>query len=354
MTPDRPRILVVKLSAIGDVVHTLPAVQLLRKALPDAHIGWVAHPASASLLEGHPAIDELIPLPRRPSQYGEAGGFFHLVKQLRSDKPGWDYAIDFHGLTKSGIVALLSGARERIGFAHRGSRELNPLFINNRVATGARSVIRMNIELLSALGISIDGPATATFPDTAEHAATIQKWRSENGLGDERFLILDPFAGWKTKLWPDDHWIQTARLAAQEMNLRSMIFSGPGERDHAVSLAQKIDGAVVAPETTLLQYVALLRQCARAKIAADTGPMHIAAAVGVPVVGLYGPSDPARNGPHFTGARYKLLQDESQPCANTFNRRCSYHKPGDCMATLSPDMVVRALQELLLPGHQQP
>ncbi len=353
MTPERPRILIVKLSAVGDIVHTLPAVQLLRKALPHAHIGWVAHPGPASLLKGHPAIDELILLPRRPSQYGQAGGLFNLVKQLRSDKPGWDYAIDFHGLTKSGIVALLSGARERIGFAHRGSRELNPLFINNRVATGARSVIRMNIELLTALGISAEGPATATFPDTAEHAAYIQNWRRENGLASERFLIIDPFAGWKTKLWPDDHWIETARQAVRELNLRPMIFSGPTEHEHAAALTRQIDGAILAPETTLLQYVALLRQCARAMIAADTGPMHIAAAVGVPIVGLYGPSDPARNGPHFTGAKYKLLQDESQPCANTFARRCPHHEAGQCMATLTPELVIKALQDLLMPDHLQ-
>lgn len=350
MNSRKPRILIVKLGAVGDVVHTLPALRALRQALPEAHIGWVAHPGPAGLLEGHPALDELILLPRRPSQYGGVTGFRQLLRQIRSARPGWDYAIDFQGLTKSGLVALLSGARERVGFAHSGSRELNPLFINNRVATGARSVIRMNMELLTALGVSPEGAATASYPDGAEHATYIREWREGKGLGDERFLVIDPFAGWETKLWPAEHWAETARRATEELGLRPLIFYGPGEKDHAAELAGQMDGAVLAPETTLLQYVALLRQCARAIIAADTGPMHIAASLGVPAVALFGPSDPARNGPHFTGARYKILQDPSQPCANTFARRCQYHDKAQCMATITPDMALAALSELLNGG----
>lgn len=344
---EKPRILIVKLGAVGDVVHTLPAVRALRKHLPEAHIGWVAHPGPAGLLKGHPSIDELILLPRRPSQYGGWAGFRRLVKQVRSDAPGWDYAIDFQGLTKSGIVALASGARERVGFAHRGSRELNPLFINHRVATGARSVIRMNMELVSVLGVPPDGPAVAVYPDTAEHAAYIQQWRAQAGVDGERLLVLDPFAGWQTKLWPPDHWIETARRAHQKTGLRSLVFYGPAEREHAAELVKEIPGAVLAPETDLLQYVALLRQCAAAIVAADTGPMHMAASLGIPAVALYGPSDPARNGPFFENARFEILQDATQPCANTFWRKCPHHGPGECMATLLPKAVVDALERLL-------
>jgi len=342
-----PRVLIVKLGAVGDVVHTLPALHALRQHLPAAHIGWVAHPGPASLLHGHPAIDELILLPHRPSQYPEAGGFFHLVKQLRSSAPGWDWAIDFQGLTKSGIVALLSGARERVGFAGRNSREINPLLINHRIQTTAASVIRMNMELLAPLGVPADGPAMVRYPDSIEHAEYIRQWRSSQGISGERFLFLDPFAGWQTKLWPADHWTQTARLAREKFGLRSLIFFGPNEAEAAATLATKIPDAVVAPETNLLQYVALLRQCAAAMVAADTGPMHIAASLEIPTVALFGPSNPARNGPHFTSARFVTLQDESQPCANTFARRCPYHAPGECMATLSPEMAGAALEGLL-------
>ncbi len=106
-------------------------------------------------------------------------------------------------------------------------------------------------------------------------------------------------------------------------------------------------GAVVAPSTTLREYAALLQSHAGAMVAADTGPMHIAAAAGVPVVALFGPSDSRRNAPAFEGSRYKLLQDFKQPCATTNVRTCKYHPPGKCMGTLTPDQVITALEELL-------
>jgi heptosyltransferase-1 len=241
----------------------------------------------------------------------------------------------------------MSGARERIGFAGKNSRELNPLFINHRVKPGARSVIRMNMELLAPLGVPADAPAIAVYPDTARDAADIRDWRANSSLGAERFLILDPFAGWETKLWPAENWIETARLANEKLGLRSMVFYGPGEIDHARQLSKKMPGAILSMETTLLQYVALLRQCAAAMVGGDTGPMHIAASLGVPTVALYGPSDPARNGPWFTGAKFTTLQDETQPCANTFARKCPHHQPGHCMDTLTPQMVVNSLSQLL-------
>lgn len=343
----KPRILIVKLSAVGDVVHTLPALHALRTHLPAAHIGWVAHPGPANLLEGHPELDELILLPRRPSQYGGLAGFRSLLANLRSDAAGWDYAVDFQGLTKSGLVTLFSGATERVGFGDKNSREINPLLINHRIRTRNRQVIQMNMELLAPLGVPPDTPACAVFPENDEDTRYINRWLASAGLVGERFLILDPFAGWETKLWPTENWLETARLARETRGLRSIIFHGPEERSHAAHLVGKIPGAVLPPETSLRQYVALLRQCAAAMVAADTGPMHIAAALGVPVVALYGPSDRHRNSPTFNDARFIALQDDAQPCAHTFSRRCKFHEPGQCMATLTPEMVIESLEELL-------
>jgi ADP-heptose:LPS heptosyltransferase len=332
---------------VGDVVHTLPALHALRQHLPDAHIGWVAHPGPANLLEGHPEVDELILLPRRPGQYGGWSGFQKLVREIRSDSPGWDWAIDFQGLTKSGLVSLVSGARERVGFADKNSRELNPLFINHRVPTKSGQVIHKNLELLTPFNVPPDIPATAILPCTQEDTAYINRWLVTSGLMGQRFLVLDPFAGWESKLWPVNHWIQTAHMAKQKFGLRPLVFHGPEERGRAGQLVEKIDGAVLTPETTLRQYVALLRQCAAAMVAADTGPMHIAASQGVPVVALYGPSDRHRNSPVFSGARFETLQDDTQPCAGTFVRQCKHHEGGQCMATLMPEKVVEALERLL-------
>lgn len=343
----KPRILIVKLSAVGDVVHALPALHALRRHLPNAHIGWVAHPGPANLLEGHPEIDELILLPRRPSQYGGWKGFARLVRDLRSDKPGWDWAFDMQGLTKSGLVALISGARERVGFGDKNSRELNPLLINHRIPTISRQVIQKNIELLQPLGVPPDQPAEAILPCSPEDTDYVNRWLVNAGLLGQRLLVLDPFAGWETKLWPVGHWTALAATARDTLGLRPLIFHGPEERPRAAQLVEMIPGAVLPPETTLRQYVALLRQCAAAMVAADTGPMHIAASQGVPVVALYGPSDPDRNSPVFANARFTTLQDETQPCAGTFARKCPHHEPGQCMATLSPDMVLEALTALL-------
>lgn len=342
----KPRILIVKLSAVGDVVHTLPALHALRAHLPHAHIGWVAHPGPANLLEGHPELDELILLPRRPAQYGGFSGFKELVRKLKSDSAGWDWAIDFQGLTKSGLVALISGATERVGFGNKWSRELNPLLINHRVNTKSPQVIQMNMELLGPLGVPANSPAQAVLPCTDEDSEYIKRWLASAGLVGERFLILDPFAGWETKLWPVNHWIETARLAREKLRLRSIIFHGPEERSRAAQLVAKIPGAMLPPETTLRQYVALLQQCAAAMVAADTGPMHIAAALRVPVVALYGPSDRHRNSPTFEGARFVTLQDDTQPCAGTFARKCKYHESGQCMTTLEPETVVENMQKI--------
>ncbi len=346
-TSRKPRILIVKLSAVGDVVHTLPALHALRRHLPNAHIGWVAHPGPANLLEGHPEIDELILLPRRPAQYGGLSGFRSLVKKLKSDGAGWDWAIDFQGLTKSGLVALISGATERVGFGNKASRELNSLLINHRVFTKSSQVIQMNMELLKPLGVPSNTPADAIFPCTDEDNDYIRRWLASAGLVGERFLILDPFAGWETKLWPVSHWTETARLAREKLGLRSIIFHGPEERTRAAQLLATIPGSVLPPETSLRQYVALLCQSATAMVAADTGPMHIAAALGIPVVALYGPSDRHRNSPVFARARFVTLQDDAQPCAGTFARRCAHHESGQCMATLTPEMVAEALSDVL-------
>lgn len=342
----RPRILIVKLSAVGDVVHALPALHALRAHLPQAYIGWVAHPGPANLLEGHPDLDELILLPRRPRQYGGWAGFRRLVRTLRAGK--WDYAIDFQGLTKSGLVAMFSGAPERVGFQGSASRELNALLINQRVPVPVEQVIRMNMRLLAPWRIPTDGPAVATLPVTPEDSEYIAKWLEAEGIRGERFVILDPFAGWESKLWPVTHWIETARLVREKFGLRAVIFHGPDERSRATQLAEKIPGSVLPPQTTLRQYVALLQQCAAAMVAADTGPMHIAASQGVPVVALYGPSDRQRNSPVFEDARFVALQDDTQPCAGTFARKCPHHEPGQCMATLTPEMVVEGLTGLLL------
>lgn len=342
------RILIVKLSAVGDVVHALPVLHALRTAMPDAHIAWAVHPGPANLLEGHPELDELVVLPRRP--WGpKSPPPREILRRLRAGGP-WDAAIDLQGLAKSGIVTLASGARRRVGFAGPASREGNALFMNARVRPATTPVITMNLELLAPLGIdtaAATAAPVAVLHTTADDERHVAAWADAHNPAGERLLVIDPFAGWETKLWPKERWVQLAARARDALGLRPVIFFGPGERDHAESLAREMGAAgadaLTAPPTTLRQYSALLKHHAAAMVGADTGPMHMAAAAGVPTVAIFGPSCSRRNAPVFAGARFEVLQDWSQPCAGTFTRKCPHHAPGMCQQGVSVDEVFAAL-----------
>ncbi len=343
------RVLVVKLSAVGDVVHVLPALSALRRALPDAYIGWVAHPGPANLLEGHPQIDRLFKLPR-PKTFREGVlGLRALRCELRAAGL-WDVAIDFQGLTKSGLVAWLSGARRRLGFAGAASRELNALFMTERVQPTRVPVIEMNLELVAALGCDVKDATPSIVCHEADEQF-VARWAQEHGYSGRRFIVLDAFAGWPSKRWRFERWAAVAKAIYEFHALETLVFFGPGERPEAEHLADLLRATgvptVVAPATTLRQYVALLKHHATLFLGGDTGPMHIAAALGVPTVALFGSSDSRRNAPVFSGARFVVLQDFSQPCAGTFWRKCRFHPPGACLDGISVEEVVSAAEKLL-------
>lgn len=346
--PAPQRILIVKLSAVGDVVHTLPALNALRQQFPNAHIGWAVQRGAHNLLEGHPQIDELIILPRRLKSADGRMSLSDLRRMLRGTG-GWDVAIDFQGLTKSGVAACLSGAPTRIGLGNKWSRELNRVFMTRRVNATAMPVIQMNLELLAPL-MPVPEEATAILHTAPADEEKIRQWIASTQVQGKRWLVLDPFAGWESKLWPQEHWVEVAAAAMDRFNLLPMVFFGPGEEQNARDLLDQIMlraiDSTMAPQTSLREYVALLRQCAAAFVGADTGPMHIAAAAGVPTVAMFGPSDSRRNAPTFTNANYRTLQDFSQPCAGTFTRNCKFHAKGECMRPIQPEQVLTALEEI--------
>lgn len=347
------KIVIVKLSAVGDVVHALPVLHALRAARPDAYIAWAVQPGAANLLEGHPELNEVIVLPRNIKSFA---GLREAAGMLRRD---WDYSIDLQGLTKSGLAAYVSGARIRIGFRGAACRELNMFFNNTRILPSATNVIHMNLELLREFGIVVP-PAVAILHSTPDDDERIAGWAREVGIrkrdsNDRKLLLLDPFAGWPSKLWERHNWVNLAINAQRQLSLRPVVFWGPREEENAQTLAQAIREAggdpLVVPTLTLREYVALARDYVSAVVAGDTGPMHIAAALGIPCVALYGPSDSRRNSPDFANARYRALQDFSQPCAGTFTRKCAHHAPGQCMSTISVDSVVETLTALLHVGE---
>ncbi|HEY1786359.1 MAG TPA: glycosyltransferase family 9 protein [Pirellulales bacterium] len=303
-----PRFLIVRLSAIGDVIHGLPVLTTLRAAWPQAFIAWVVEGRAAELLAGHPALDVVVNVKRgwlkRPSSV------LDLRSRLRSLDV--DVAIDLQGLTKSAVAARLSGARRRIGFGGVDGREISPWLNNVRISAAATHVIDRNLELLRPLGIQADpaGSHDATelfnLPETRESVAT-----ATNLLNADpalvNFALVNPGAGWPSKLWPPDRFGAVAEYLGRRHRLSSLVvWAGEKEHGWAVEIVDRSGGhARLAPATTLCELAALARR-ATLFVSADTGPLHLAVAVGTPSIGLFGPMPAERNGPY--GPAHLALQ----------------------------------------------
>ncbi len=358
-----PRILLVRLSAIGDCLHALPVATALRLAHPDAFIGWAIQEPAATLLRGAPAIDRFHIYPRRAGGFAnQVASLARLRRELRDCR--YDTAIDVQGLTKSGLVAWLSGARQRIGFGGGrtlGSRELNFLFLNRRFEVDAlvAHVVDRNLALLEAAGIApgVEGAPTWQLPDYAEPATL--SFLKQHGLGAGSYVVTAPGTTWGTKHWPVDHFAAAARDISRATRLPNVVvWAGDQERQAAERIVSANDtddsgrsgGAVLAPPTDLRELATLIQNAALF-VGCDSGPAHLAAALDTPCVSVFGPTDPARNGPYGARSRSVRLEPplDCQPC---WRRTCSR---GDhaCMERLDPDQVVAACLEQAAPGDGQ-
>jgi heptosyltransferase-1 len=289
------RFLISRLSAIGDCIHSAPVLCALREAYPTAFIAWVVEGRNGELLRGHPALDELIVVKR--GWLKSFSAVRALRRQLRDLR--FDVAIDTQGLTKSAMVSWLSGAKTRIGYGGVDGREFSRWMNNVLITPRSTHVVDRNLELLRAL--EIERPNIRfDLPEFAEDAAAaIQMMAACNG---KRFAIINPGAGWPSKLWPRDRFAAVAKHLGQQHNLISIVVWAPGiEQTWAAEIAAASAGhAIVCPPTTLSQLAALCRH-AELFVSSDTGPLHIAAAVGTPCVGLFGPMPAERNGPYGSG-----------------------------------------------------
>jgi lipopolysaccharide heptosyltransferase I len=289
-------IVVVKLSAIGDVLHGVPAAVALKRALPDTRIGWAVEGRAADVLAGHPAIDHIFRLPRGWLKSPRA--VLTLRRQLRAFRP--DVTLDLQGLLKSGIAAWLSGATVRIGPARPDAREGSWLAATHRVPLRATHVVERNCELLAPLGIHAQ-PVDFAMPHWPVSRLRMQQWLGSQRL-PQRPVILNPGAGWKSKLWPLDRFAAAARgIRRLHGQPAIVVWGGDAERTAAERIvADAAGGAIMAPATSL-QDLGELCRLAGLFISSDTGPLHLAAAVGTPCVGLFGPVPAGRNGPYGPG-----------------------------------------------------
>jgi heptosyltransferase-1 len=291
---DAPRsFVIVRLSAIGDVLHAVPAAVTLKKAFPRARIGWAVEGRAADVLAGHPAVDHLFRLPRGWLKSPQA--VLALRKQMRAFDA--DVAIDMQGLLKSAVATLLSGAAVRIGYARPAAREFAWCAYTHAITASAPHIIERHCELLAPLGVT-SRLIEFDMPRWPVSRGRIRDWLTSSRIVGP-FAIINPGAGWASKVWPVDRFAAVARGLHARHGLRSVVaWAGPKEQDDAERIVAGADGcAVVAPVTTL-QDLGELCRTARLFISSDTGPLHLAAAVGTPCVGLFGPVPARRNGPY--------------------------------------------------------
>ena len=327
------RILIVRLGSLGDLIHTLPAVAALRRAHPAATIDWLIDAPHRELIELVPVVSSLVVLPDRTAR-----AWLQVRRQLRGRE--YDVAIDFQGLLKSAALARLSGARRVLGFDRASLREGTAApFYTERVAGGEGGhVIHKNLRLAGAAGAVSDGLEFPIASVTSIAGATIA---SASG---GRYALINPGAAWPNKRWPPDRFGAVAEHLRRRHDLTPVILWGPGEQDVAEAvLAASNETAVIAPATRLPDLIAAARG-ARLMVSGDTGPLHIAAAVDAPVVALFGPTDPRRNGP-WREADISIARHDACDCH--YERRCRRDDRGWCLASITAADVIAAIDRRL-------
>jgi heptosyltransferase-1 len=322
------RFLVVRLTALGDILHTLPAVAALRAAHRNARIDWVVERKWAPVLDGSSAISEVIPFDR--------GSVFRALQCVGRLKRGnYTCAIDFQGLYKSSVLAMLSAAPRRIGFERRWAREAGAaLLYTERVTPTGRHVAELNYSLAEKAGAL--RPAEPGYPlrVPAGGAASVRARLAERGIGE--YIVVGPGGSWRAKCWPAERYGAFCREFEKRSGLRAVVIHGPGEEAFAEETCRSASPATpIVMATTIEELMGLLAH-ARCVVAADSGPLHLAAALGVPVVGLYGPTDPVRNGPFAPGA---VIVSEATPEEISYKRRASY---SPAMLRITVDQVLDA------------
>ena len=338
-----PRILIVRLSALGDVIHGLPVACALREAFPNATLGWVAEGRTGDLLEGHPALDHLIRVPRRWLKSPRA--VLDLRRRLRALR--FDVTVDLQCLTKSAIAARLSGAPRRIGKAGADGRELSKWFNNELTNVGGRHVIDHYLELLRPLGI--ESPTVRfDLPERAADANMAEDFLRAQGLTRGGFAVLNPGAGWPSKIWPADRYGEVARRLRREYGVASVaVWGGATEEPLAQAIVDASDGAArLAPPTTVAELGALCRRAALL-LGSDTGPMHLAVAVGTPTISMHGPSQAEWCGAY--GPQNIRLQVRYEEGSAQERRRAD----DAAMRAITIDMAYHACRRLLGRGGQR-
>jgi heptosyltransferase-1 len=286
-----PRFLVVRLGSLGDILHTFPAVAALREYSPEARIVWLTHPRWAFLVESSGLTSEIWSVETRAMS-----SLREVIGRLR--KESWGAAIDYQGLWKSAMLPFFGGVKRRIGFSSVTIREFGvPILYTERVRTGKAHVAEQNGDLSLRAGARQGTGRVSLHIPEPDRASVCSHLRAQ---GLERYIVLSPGGGWRSKCWPAERFGALSRKL-RGVGLRCVVNAGPGDDDLTAALVGSSgDAEPWVYRGNLGELMALLRGAA-CVVGADTGPVHLAAALDAPVVALFGPTDPARNGPYSSG-----------------------------------------------------
>jgi len=301
---------------MGDILHALPAVRALKLGRPDVPLAWIVEPKWAPLLEGNPFVDRVLLL-RRDSLAGLAAS----LRALR--ETSYEFAVDFQGLLKSALVAAAARPARIYGFDAGQVRERAAAIVyRHKISSSAAHVVDRNLDLAAAAGAVCDGPPVFPLPPGFP----------EGDLPAGEFVLASPLAGWASKQWPLTHYRALAARLQGELGIRLVLNGPPG------AVWGKIDPAV-AHYSGLPGLIHATRRAA-AVLGVDSGPLHLAAALARPGVAIFGPTDPARNGPY--GGSLKVLRNTA--AVTSYQRRASLD---ESMRNISPDEVFEALRPAL-------
>ncbi|MGD9849871.1 MAG: glycosyltransferase family 9 protein [Nitrospirales bacterium] len=351
-------VLVLKSSSLGDIIHTLPAISAFRKQWPGARITWLVKHSWAGILEGNPDIDSIWPVDFSFRSWPA------LIRRLRQG--GYDLVLDFQGLFRSGLMSWLSGAPRRIGFA--GAREGAPLFYTDHIdlvelkgapwRLGEMHAVDRNLAIIRYLGAD-SSRYTWYFPDEPADQVVVRKLLQDAEVDEQDYLVaLAPWSRAALKCWPLDRFVELSRLLITEGKIRPVLIGGSQDIGRA-SVFRDLEGQGLlncVGKVSLRQLPVLLRQV-RALIGNDSAPLHLAAGLGIPVVGLYGPTQPKATGPYPLDGH--ITVQSALPCIPCGQQTCRQPRYQECLQTIGVMEVFKRLccelpsfpiQGLGLPG----
>ena len=345
------KVLIVKLSSIGDVVHTLPALWALKRGLPGAVVDWIVEEAASEIITGNLLISEVIVVKR--------GGWLKNFSENRAvarrlREKNYDLVVDFQGLMKSALWVRATKATRRVGFGN--ARELAHLFYTEKVP--AIETERHAVDRYLDLARCVGGAPQPTLPVADEEGGAgpiqigdackvrVEALLSEGGVHEiVPFFIVNPSARWATKLWTDDRFAEVILRVEKEYGIKAVLVGAPSDKQaaHRINEMTGMKALNLAGKTGLKE-LAYLVGLAEFMVTVDSGPMHIAATVGTPVIAIFGPTAPWRTGPYGTVHRVIRKGLDCSPC---YKRACPETDKMKCMTGVVVDEVERAVQELM-------